>query len=75
MPDPKPISDYLNSKLALAAGAIPSGKQGKAEVTASVQGVEVTFSQKVKEFLSRSGFAAREWGGGWTAGARATVMW
>jgi hypothetical protein len=76
---PKPISDSLSRELDQMRTGVPAGKRGWANLGVSTQGMEAGVGANV---LARSwgtlgvgGYAARLWGGGWVAGARAQFVW
>lgn len=77
--EPKPISDFLRQHLDDTLSQIPSGKRGQASASVSTDGVEAEIGARwtLKPGIdaTASGYAAREWGGsGWTAGARAGLI-
>jgi hypothetical protein len=58
-----------------AVAAVPSGKKGQAGVAVTTNGVQFDVGYKPKTWLSVGAFASRAWGGAWSAGARAGVVW
>jgi hypothetical protein len=64
----------LRAGLDRAVDQVRAG-QGELAVTATRRGIEASLGYKPKSWLSVGGYAGRLWGGGWDAGARATVTW
>lgn len=59
-----------------AVRAVPTGKRGQATAGITTRGVQFDAGYQVKDWLSVGGSAAKLWGGGgWDAGAKATVSW
>lgn len=74
--DPRPISDGLERRLRETLAGIPSGRRGQLAGTVTTAGVEASLGVRVRENVTVSGWAGREWGGkGWLAGARAGLSW
>jgi hypothetical protein len=71
---PTPVRMELAREIDRAVAAVQDG-QGQATVTATRRGVEASLAYKPASWLSVGGYAARLWGGGWEAGARAVAVW
>lgn len=71
-----PIGDSLQKHLDDVLTKIPSGKRGTATVGVSTTGVVAEVGTKFGQAVTVSGWAGKTWGGsGWSAGARAAVVW
>jgi hypothetical protein len=58
-----------------AIAAVPRDKRGRAAVGLSVTGAEAEVGWKPTSWLDLGGYAKKLWRGGWTAGAKAQVIW
>lgn len=68
--DPKPISSALDRHLTDVLAKIPTGKRGQVHGAISNKGVEAGIGIKLGTNGAASAYAGREWGSGWTMGAR-----
>jgi len=71
----RPMSADLSAAISDAVRAIPSGKKGYASAGVTLQGMQFEVGAKPKSWLNVGGYAAKLWGGGWQAGAKAQVVW
>lgn len=58
-----------------AITSVPRDKHGRASVGLSPTGAEAEVGWKATSWLDVGGYAKKLWRGGWTAGARAQVIW
>jgi len=72
---PTPISASLGAAIDRMRTSVPAGKRIFATGGVSTSGVEAGIGYTPKAWLSVGGYAARLWGGGWTAGARCQIVW
>ncbi len=70
-PFPQPVPFQLDAAIKKAVAALPTASRGAAEVTATLEGLEASIAYRPRQGLTLGGYAARLWGGGWQAGARA----
>lgn len=70
-----PLSGALRASIEDAVRAIPTGKKGQATAGVTLRGVQFDVGYQPKDWLSVGGYAAKLWGGGWEAGAKATATW
>ncbi len=74
MPDRRPISDYLDTRLSDQLKRVPADKTVRATAAITNQGVEFGIGARRavgKATMTGEGYAAREWGSpGWIYGAR-----
>lgn len=78
----RPLSDAMRSRLDETLARIPSGRTGAASIAVTKDqngggieaelGVRKTITPSL-DFVG-SGFAGKLWGGGWSAGARAAIL-
>jgi len=65
----------MDAELTRLRSLIAADKKGYATIGLSLTGVELGAAYKPKSWLTLSGYAARQWGGGWEAGSRAIFSW
>lgn len=71
-----PISDSLARHLDAEVGRVPSGRRGQVSVAVTTTGLALGVGYRPAPALAVSGYAERLWGGrGWTAAARAQLLW
>jgi hypothetical protein len=71
----RPLSASLERLLATQAATIPAGRRGHTTVVVTTSGVELGLGTRWRA-VTVTGYAGRLWGApGWTAGARAEVVW
>lgn len=69
---PKPVSPILDQALTATLAKIPAGKPRLLSGAVTTKGVEGAFGWRLGANASVSAYAAKEYGSGWLAGARAS---
>lgn len=70
-----PMSASLRASIDEALRAVPGGKRGQATAGVTLKGLQFDVGYKPKSWLTVGGYAAKLWGGGWEAGAKAQAVW
>lgn len=70
---PRPVSFEMDAALKSAVADLPASSRGQMSATVTRTGIEARVAYQPRPFLTLGGYAARLWGGGWQAGARAVL--